>query len=38
MMDANDQSALGQGTSVLVTFPEARVMPVQGPMDAVAAK
>jgi signal transduction histidine kinase len=32
------RSALGQGTSVLVTFPEARVMPVQGPMDAVAAK
>ncbi len=30
-------SVLGQGTSVRVTFPEARVMPALGPVDAVAA-
>jgi two-component system cell cycle sensor histidine kinase PleC len=31
------KSAVGQGTSVRVTFPESRVMPARGQMDAVAA-
>jgi signal transduction histidine kinase len=30
-------SVLGQGTSVRVTLPEARLMPAPGRVDAVAA-